>query len=279
MKNNLKENVVIFSDLDGTALASNHDYSDLTLETVKKVYESGHYFIPITARSTKDAVFQQGIKLGMDKMGGIVIANNGTHIYDFKEEKFIRALYISNEMLKKIFDETYGKIGKYKVHYFSDQTTYVYGYGENSKYWSDVMQMEYKKIDSFEDIHEPVNHLTIILAENADDKTREEFYKEFEFVKDELSIIQYTERVFELSTKGINKGEALTATLKHLGLNEQNTSVFCFGDGVNDVQMFEQAEHPIAMQNAIDEVKKVAQEVTLSNDENGVARFILDNIL
>ncbi|AHI52487.1 Cof-type HAD-IIB family hydrolase [Spiroplasma culicicola] len=271
--------IMLFSDLDGTALQSDHTFNQVTIDMVKDVYDKGHYFIPITARSTKDAIFQQAVNLNIDKHQGIAIANNGTHIYDFKTQTYIREAYIDNTMLENIFKTTYGKIGKYKVHYFSNDITYVYGDGENSRYWSDIMNIDYKVISSFEEIETPVNHLTIILADNATDEQRTEFLEEFAFVKTQLDITQYTNRVFELCTKGINKGEAVQYTLKHLGLDESNSDVYCFGDSVNDIPMFKMTQYPVAMNNAMEELKQLAKFHTSSNNEHGVANFINQNIL
>ena len=46
---------------------------------------------------------------------------------------------------------------------------------------------------------------------------------------------------------------------------------YCFGDGPNDIEMFETAGHPIAMANAIDEIKQRAEIICPSVQENGVA--------
>ena len=57
-------------------------------------------------------------------------------------------------------------------------------------------------------------------------------------------------------------------------LNELNISLdnsYCFGDGPNDVEMFETVAHPIAMGNAIEIIKEKAETVCLSIHEDGVA--------
>lgn len=49
-----------------------------------------------------------------------------------------------------------------------------------------------------------------------------------------------------------------------------------FGDEDNDLEMLEYAGHGIAMGNAIDQVKNIAKDVTLSNEENGVGEYLAD---
>ncbi|WP_338985318.1 HAD-IIB family hydrolase [Spiroplasma endosymbiont of Diplazon laetatorius] len=275
----LKENVLIFSDLDGTALASDHKFSEVTKEIVKKVYEKNYYFIPVTARCTMDTFEQQAIYLGLDKLKGIAAANNGTHIYDFKEEKWIKKEYITKESLKEVFETTFGKIGKYKVHFIGDDIYYVYGEGENSRYWSDIMGTDYKVIENFEDIQKDINHITVILEKNPTDKSVDEFYKDFSGISNELDIIKYTDRVYELAIKGIHKGSVVKEVLNHLKLDESNTTTFGFGDSFNDFELAAQVDNFIAMENGLEELKNKATYVTKTNDENGVADFIEKNII
>lgn len=278
-RENIKGKVLIFSDLDGTALLSNHEFSERTKEMVKKVYAAGHYFIPITARSTLDTFEHQAKYLQLDKLGGIAIANNGTHIYDFKTKTWIRRVYVSQSMVERVFNKTYGQIGKYKVHYFADNTTYVYGAGDNSRYWSDIMKMDYKVVSELNEITEPINHMTIILKKGVSEAEIKQFYTDFEFVNEELSAIPYYDRVHELAPKGVNKGEALNLVLDYLNIDPNDSTVVCFGDSVNDIPMFEQAQYSVAMGNAIEKLFEEASYVTKTNDEDGVADFIEENIL
>ena len=55
-------------------------------------------------------------------------------------------------------------------------------------------------------------------------------------------------------------------------INKENT--IAIGDDINDLSMFEQVRYKVAVDNAIDIVKEKADEITLSNDENGVAVFL-----
>jgi hydroxymethylpyrimidine pyrophosphatase-like HAD family hydrolase len=56
--------------------------------------------------------------------------------------------------------------------------------------------------------------------------------------------------------------------LTHLNCSVENT--YAFGDGLNDLEMFELVKYPVAMGNAFDIVKKSASYVTTSNDEDGI---------
>ena len=74
---------------------------------------------------------------------------------------------------------------------------------------------------------------------------------------------------FEYTAPGIDKARALEGALPKLGIDA--SEVVSFGDGQNDKSMIEWAGTGVAMGNAVDEVKAVAQMVTANNNEDGIA--------
>ncbi len=81
---------------------------------------------------------------------------------------------------------------------------------------------------------------------------------------------------YEFMAPGINKARALSGALSELGIDA--SEVAAFGDGQNDVSMIEWAGMGVAMANAVDEAKAVADMVTASNNEDGIA-LALERIL
>lgn len=73
----------------------------------------------------------------------------------------------------------------------------------------------------------------------------------------------------EINAPGATKGDAILRLAAHLGLKPEQT--MGFGDGGNDVTMMQMAGIGVAMGNAEDSVKEVADYLTLTNDEDGVA--------
>ncbi|MFP7309196.1 HAD hydrolase family protein, partial [Enterococcus faecalis] len=69
--------------------------------------------------------------------------------------------------------------------------------------------------------------------------------------------------------KNIDKARSLEKLTLQLGITAEE--VIAFGDGHNDYTMLEWAGTGIAMENAVDELKSIATEVTLSNDNDGIA--------
>ncbi|MFJ2367678.1 Cof-type HAD-IIB family hydrolase [Microbacterium sp. NPDC087665] len=76
----------------------------------------------------------------------------------------------------------------------------------------------------------------------------------------------------EIMAQGVTKATGLARLCGHLGIDRAH--VVAFGDALNDVEMLRWAGHGVAMAGADDIVRDAADEVTLSNDEDGVARVI-----
>ena len=89
-----------------------------------------------------------------------------------------------------------------------------------------------------------------------------------------IRITASTRNNLELNIASANKGRALGRLAEHLGLTLANC--MAFGDGLNDLTMVEAAGVGVAMANAVDEVKRAANVVTASNDEDGVAKAVLE---
>ena len=97
---------------------------------------------------------------------------------------------------------------------------------------------------------------------------------------EELSIFFSEPFFLEICPPGVDKGESLRKLLELKGW--KRGELMAFGDGGNDLTMLEFAGKGIAMANSQKHVLEIADEVTLSNDEDGVAvmveKYILSNI-
>jgi len=102
--------------------------------------------------------------------------------------------------------------------------------------------------------------------------TLEEIQAEIAAKFPEIKVTSSTWNNLELNSAAAHKGNALKRFAEHLGLALDNC--MAFGDGMNDFTMVEAAGTGVAMANAEPEVKRVAQIVTKSNDEDGVAAVL-----
>ena len=91
-----------------------------------------------------------------------------------------------------------------------------------------------------------------------------------------VDMARSSEIYLEIFPEGANKGEALEAICKKLGIRPEET--MAFGDQELDIPMLKKAGTAIAMENAIGELKKLADFVTKSNNDAGIA-FALNRYL
>jgi len=85
------------------------------------------------------------------------------------------------------------------------------------------------------------------------------------------------ENLYGFINKNAGKVQAIKALANHLDIELSN--IIAFGDDLNDVEMLEQCGYGVDVSNAIEEVLSVADFITDSNDEDGVAKFIERNLL
>lgn len=82
--------------------------------------------------------------------------------------------------------------------------------------------------------------------------------------------------VVEILPLGLSKATGLSLAARRLGLKAADT--IAFGDMPNDIPMFAWARHGVAMANAHEDLKAVAQEITASNENDGIA-VVLEQLL
>lgn len=87
-------------------------------------------------------------------------------------------------------------------------------------------------------------------------------------------IFNYEDGILEVYAPGVTKASALARLKKQTGANR----LVVFGDNLNDVEMMRLATHSVAVENAVDAVKKIADEVIGKNTDNSVAKWIQEDI-
>ena len=101
--------------------------------------------------------------------------------------------------------------------------------------------------------------------------TWEEVVQEFdgEFTVIRCTIPDFGDNSGELTVPNSDKAYAIDALVRHLGIPRENT--YAFGDGMNDIEMLQYVAHGIAMGNAKEGLKAIADEVTAPQTEDGIA--------
>ena len=97
-----------------------------------------------------------------------------------------------------------------------------------------------------------------------------------EMEKRGLSISSSFHTNIEITSMGLGKGCALKWLANHLGVDITRT--MAFGDNTNDMQCLEAAHVGVAMGNAVDELKAMADDFAPACAEDGLAKFLEENV-
>ncbi|MBP0725242.1 HAD family phosphatase [Bacillus sp. RG28] len=131
-------------------------------------------------------------------------------------------------------------------------------------------QAGFSFIQSYKDIEEDLDIYNILAFSFHEEKLKKGWSK-FETQK-ELTIVKSANHNFELEHKNASKGNALEILANKLNIELVETAAV--GDSFNDLSMLKIAGRSAAMGNANEEIKNACKEITLTNDEDGVAHFI-----
>lgn len=264
-KNNIK---CIIIDIDGTLLDLNGLISDYTKKVISAIVARGIKVILATGRNIDSAI-------NISKLCGaseIVIANNGANIYDYSKNKFIfckqinmkRISNIWNNCIKYNIDTIYNSFDlRYRKYISLDKRL-------NEK--NDVIINSVDKI--LKDIYQ-----VVLLSTNGNDLKK----CINGFLDDNIVISNYSKgsnNIYhvDINSNGISKGLAIIKLYNVLKITKDN--IICFGDSMNDLEMFNYCGMCIAMKKGSIEVQNISNYITqFTNDEDGVARFLESNLL
>ena len=254
------ENIsIILSDLDGTLFHDDKSISDFTKETIRQAQAKGLLFGICTARAKVNAVkFLEGIE------PDIFITNGGGIVY-YRDKKIYNCEFTVEE-IRKLIDSAFEVFGK-DVILSADNEHALYSNSREElgdKFWtfndfSDFRETCMKMCIQSLDKEKIEKVASVIGLENVD-------YLPF-------SDIPW----YKLSKKAATKERAIEELCHHLNIT--SSKIAAFGDDFNDLGMLSLCGKGIAMENAIDEVKKAADSVCASNENDGVAKWIEKNLL
>ena len=269
-----KRRGIIALDLDGTLLNSDKQLSLGNLAALKAANDAGYEIVPTTGR------FYNAIPKVVRDLTFVryAITINGAAVEDLKTNEVIYRAEIPFMQAIDIM----AMLDKWPVIYdcFMDSTAWVTGKFKN--HIDDMIQNHhYRKM--FRELRHSVPELKAFVKTQGksiqkmqfftyDPEVRLRLMEEIPLMYEGIYTSSSVPDNVEINQSRANKGEALLALAAHLGVPAEQT--VAFGDGSNDLTMIKMAGLGIAMENAVPELKEVADRVTASCDEDGVARGI-----
>ncbi|QNM93661.1 HAD family phosphatase [Mycoplasma sp. Pen4] len=250
-------------DLDGTLLRKDNTINPETKKVLKHSREQGHYNVIATGRGLKKVLplIENGELSEID----YIVCSNGALYYDVKNQ----TTHVVKTLLNKVFWILKDVALEHDLILTVDTIDFNGSYLPNNKFpaWMTEQQIMDMNIFNVVDLdtleHVVLNHDSVITqialrnpletAKAITDEIREK-------TKDLPCEVYLTNSVYtDVNPEGISKYVGIVELLKSLGLTTQN--LVTFGDSGNDVEMIEKAHIGVAVGNATQEAKAVADYV------------------
>ncbi|MBR9787138.1 MAG: HAD family phosphatase [Vibrionaceae bacterium] len=259
---------LIALDMDGTLLNSEKVISEENKLAIAKAREAGVTVVLASGRpieGMQDKLDELDIRSDKD----FVLYYNGSMVKNIGTNEVIHQQIIDGKAAKLVAQKA-KELGAY-VHAFSQ----VHGLitNENNPY-TDIeaningLNVTEMCFESLEDDHPIIK--AMIVAEPS--KLTEVIAALPPELRETFTVVQSAAYFLEFLNPLSNKGIGIAAIAEHLSIKPEE--VICMGDAENDHHMLEFAGLGIAMENAMEETKKIADYITASNDDHGVARAI-----
>lgn len=249
----------IFFDIDGTLLSfKTHSVPQSAIDAINEVKRKGIKVILATGRLLKQIKNLEGIEFD----GFITV--NGSYCVT-TEGEVIGKRVIPRKELESLLSYQ-DNIMEFSFAFMLQDGIYVNRVDDNVKLISDLVKLPIAPVS---DLHKMIDD-EIFQLNLFVDKAMEEKIMEEALVSCESS--RWHPVFADVNVKGINKSVGIDEFLRYYNIEKSET--MAFGDGGNDIEMLKHVGIGIAMGNAGDDVKAVADYVAESVDDDGVANTL-----
>lgn len=257
-------------DIDGTLVGSDKTISEKTREAIIKAQQRGKIVAIASGRSIA-GIRKTASNISLEQYGGYVIAYNGTTVVNCKTGECIYNQMVPKELVKPVY-EAAKRVNAGIVVYNDNTKEMISGNGLNEyiKIDAEACNVTINEVSDFvKAINFPFNKFLLSGKPEHMAEVEKIMAKEF---GDRLNVFRSDPFYVELLPRYVDKGVAVEKLVKHLDI--QREKVICIGDSYNDLPMLRFAGMGVAMGNAQQEVKEIADYVTASNDEDGIVNVI-----
>ncbi|MFD5013035.1 HAD family hydrolase [Streptomyces chartreusis] len=252
---------LIATDLDGTLLRGDDTLSDRTLDALGRVVAAGAQHLVVTGRPAPR------VRPLLDILGstGLAVCGQGAQLYDAGADRLLWSVTLDRELAETALGKIEAEVGQ--VYAAVDQDGVDGLTLIEPGYLMPHPTLPAVRVRRRDDLWcEPISKVLLRHPTLSDD----ELAATARAVVGSLATVTMSgPGTVELQPCGITKATGLALAAEHLGLGPRET--IAFGDMPNDIPMFDWAARGVAMANAHPELKAVADEITASNEDDGIA--------
>jgi Cof subfamily protein (haloacid dehalogenase superfamily) len=258
---------LIALDMDGTLLKEDKTISKETFKAIQRAKAKGVKVVLTTGRPI-DGVKRYLKELDLINDDDYVISYNGAFIQNTKTKEVIAETLMSLDDIDYLYKLSQQL--KVNIHALTDSSCITPKWSKYSQVEADINAIPLDFVD-FNNINKNTTIVKIMFIDEPEhlskviDKLPSEVYEKY-------SVLRSAPYFLEFLDKSVNKGAGVGLLANKLGIKPEE--VICVGDAGNDIHMIQFAGLGVAMGNAFPEIKEVADYITLSNEENGVAHVI-----
>lgn len=259
------------TDLDGTLLRSDTSLSEYSVSTLNSLMERGVMFTYATARSFASASpLVKNLRLSCPAVifNGVFVIDprTGRHLientYSGECRQMARELFITENIAPLVYSYI---DGEEKVSYIESRIDEVKSYVDSRR-----GDRRLRPVSGYGELFEgDIFYFTVI--DPRDISPLDKMFTEVNGFSRNVQKDTYDDMIwYEIYDKSASKANAVRQLAELVRADE----LVCFGDNFNDISMIEAADIGVAVENAADAVKKAADIIIGSNNDDGVARFI-----
>ncbi|MER6101272.1 HAD family hydrolase [Streptomyces sp. NPDC001832] len=260
---------LVATDLDGTLLRNDDTVSERTREALAAVTAAGAAHIVVTGRAVP---WTRHI---LDDLGyeGLAVCGQGAQVYHAGERKLLTSLTLDRQLAGLALSKVETEVGPLALAVSRDglDGEVLVGPGYRVQEGPPLPAVFAK--DPAELWSAPLNKVYIQHPDLDDDALASAARSA---VGNLVDVVMAGPGVVEILPLGLSKATGLSLAARRLGLKAADT--LAFGDMPNDIPMFAWAQRGVAMANAHADLKAVAQEITTSNEDDGIA-VVLERLL
>ncbi|WP_421110061.1 HAD family hydrolase [Streptomyces sp. NEAU-S77] len=259
---------LVATDLDGTLLRPDHTVSARTRAALAAATEAGAAHIVVTGRTVPVA------RHILDDLGyeGLAVCGQGAQLYHAGEHRLLTSVTLDRQVAMLALEKIAAETGPLLLAAARDGLDGQVLFGPGYRVGHGEMP-----VTSFSDLDEvwsaPISKLYIQHAQLGDDALADAARAAAGGL---VGVTMAGAGLVELLPLGLTKATGLSLAARRLKVTAADT--IAFGDMPNDIPMFGWAKHGVAMANAHEELKGVADEITASNEEDGIA-VVLERLL
>lgn len=268
----------IVLDLDGTLLNDEKEISQKTREVLIASQKKGIRVILASGRPVT-GMLEYAKLLEMEKHHGLLVSYNGAKVVDCQSNEVLFNQSLTVEEGKAVLHH----MKNFDVKVMIDKDEYMYVNDVYDCYINyrgekfNIIQYESRggnfKLCEKDDLEEFLDYrVNKILTAGDPEYLQKNYQQMMAPFKDSLNCMFTADFYFEFTAKGIDKAKALDTVFKLLGIGDHK--IIAFGDAQNDMSLLQYADVGVAMENATSELKEMADDVTLSNNDDGIAHVL-----